>query len=137
MAVYNDTLDAAFARDAELSTYKSYQEVLKRKQLEAAVAKTNPELAQRVIRDLPPEDKQRVFMAMNEPSLAGRLITAGLAGIAAPLLLGKMMNPSDMSSALQILSIPIAALGGATLADYLGGAGTSNFKTTMPTKSVL
>lgn len=51
--------------------------------------------------------------------LSGQAITAGMAAVLAPLLLSAF-DKGKISTALKLLSMPIAALGGATLYSLLG-----------------
>jgi hypothetical protein len=79
-------------------------------------------LTEKVLQTIPDHDqRQKLFQATNDPTAFGRLLTAGIAGLVAPLVIGKFSDnsTSSLATALQVLSIPVAAFGGATLYDIL------------------
>lgn len=85
-------------------------------------------------RNLSPTEKQKAYFEANSPSMLGKAILAGLAAIAAPYILNKILPEGGTSTALSFLSIPLAAYGGASLYDMLPGGGgqNSNFSSALP-----
>lgn len=81
--------------------------------------------------------KSDLLGAINTGSASplGRLLAAGIAGIAAPVILGYVGgNTSDLA---KIMSIPIGAYGGMSLYDYIFGPDVI-FSPTVPTnKNIL
>jgi len=79
------------------------------------------ELVQRVMdkATLSNEQRQQLFHSTNNNSILGRLLSASIAGIAAPLLVGNFVDNSPLASTMTYASAPIGALAGLSLYDML------------------
>ena len=76
-------------------------------------------IASKVIRYLPPGQREQVQSVIMNPSTGvGRLVAAGIAGIAAPLIIRAFAGQgSALSNTMAGMSIPLAAIGGSMLYD--------------------
>lgn len=83
--------------------------------------------------DIPEEFKFKLLESINSPTSGlGKALAAGISGIAAPFILG-YIAPNQTSSLAKLVSIPIGALTGSTLYDYINTATASpQFKYTLP-----